>query len=66
MSLIYSFIQTEYTQIFFNEKGLHHQRKKNRRNRKEEKKTKTLLVKAKANENSYLREKRNFINLFSD
>ena len=27
MSLIYSFIQTEYTQIF-NEKGLHHQKKK--------------------------------------
>ena len=67
MSLIYSFIQTEYTQIYFNEKGIHHQRKKKQKKQKiEEKKTKTLLVKAKANENSYLREKRNFINLFSD
>lgn len=34
-------------------------------NRKK-KKIKILPVKAKANENSYLREKRDFINLFSD
>ena len=35
MSLIYSFIQTEYTQIFFNEKGLNHQKKKKNKRKKQ-------------------------------
>lgn len=38
----------------------------NKQKIEEKKKIKILPVKAKANENSYLREKRNFINLFSD
>lgn len=48
MSLIYSFIQTEYTQIFFNEKGLHHQRKKKQKKQKRGKKDKNTASESKS------------------